>query len=355
MKVVIGGKEWVGFSRVEVAASMIQMARTFSLQAETSGVSDIPFRKGQPVQISIKDTRVFTGFVELISITANESGVTYRIAGRDKMADVVDSTLDGLGDTGLTVAAAARTVLRYLGINAQVIDLADTASRPFEIAYDVVAPEPGDTAFQWLEDLARRRQVLLTSDGYGNLVITQGIGLRSNGKILHRLDPGANNVESMSYESDDSRRFGLYVTDSQLNLAATASGGVDASAEEIAGVHAAFRDPTVRATRRRAIASESSYPTSDATERARWEANRSRADGLRYTATMFGFTDSTGAVWEINTAPIVEDEFAGILGRMLIKAATWTLDERGETTRLAFTEPGAFQAALAVLEGQELG
>lgn len=355
MRVVVDGVEFEGFSRVEVTASLRQLARTFSFTAETDGVGDIPFRKGQSVRVDVAGDPVFSGFVERLSLTFNNDGREYTVSGRDRMADVVDSNLDEMGDTGLTVRNVAETVLRFLGVDARVVDLAETDDRPFESFFDVVAPEPTDTAFQFLADVASRRQVLLTSDGLGNLVITQGIGMRVPSRIVHRVDGRGNNVEEVEFASDDSKRFGFYVTASQFNLAASSSGGVGASPREIANSATGFRDPAIRASRRRSVASESSYGQDDALARARWEANLSRVEGITYRVTLPGFADDQGNRWELNTAPEVEDEFSGIAARMLVWAVSYTLDERGETTRLDLTEPGAFQTELATLDGVDLG
>lgn len=355
MNIAIDGKQFDTFTEANVHTDMSEIARTFSITAETRGVQDIPFRKGQTVEISIEDDRIFTGFVERLDLRIDGDGQEYSISGRDLLADVIDSNLDELGDIGLTVEHIAKVVLRKLGIAAKVIDLANTKDRPFESHFDIVAPEPSDTAGEFLKSIARRRQVLLTSDGFGNLVITQGIGLRVDGRVVHRVDQVGNNIEAMEYVTDDSQRFGIYTTDSQLNLAALASQGNATPVAQIVGTTAAFRDPAIRETRRRSVASESSYPLVDASQRARWEANLSRAEGTQYAVTMSGFRNGAGELWMENTAPIIQDEFAGINGRMLIKSVDYKDGANGETVRLSFTEPGAFQAQLALLEGQDLG
>jgi len=354
--IVIDGRQYDFYTSLEVRTGLRQQAREFSLQAETAGVDDIPFRKGMTVSISFAGTRVFNGFVEQIEMSMDDTGISYLIAGRDLLGDLVDSNLVELGDTGKTVKHAAEAALRHLGISTGVIDLADTASRPFERRSEMSAPEPGETAFEWLQDLARRRQALLTSDGDANLVITEGIGLKTDAKILHRkIDRELNNILSMTYRTSDSDRFGTYFCVPQKNVAALARAQAEATPRNIVVTKSSASDPAIRGSRVRFVDNESSMRRRDALLRAIWEANLSRAEGTQYQVTVDGLRDSTGQLWTQNTAPEVIDDFAGISAKMLLEGVAYRLGEEGETATLVFTDPEAFQSALNASEGQALG
>lgn len=348
MKLVVDGESYVNFSRVEVATQLNAMSRSFSVDFEMDDATTIPFSKGQKVKISIDDERILTGFIETITIKNKQKERSYTVSGHDKMIDVVQSNLDQFGEIGLTtVAGACRRILKYLGIDAKVIEL--TKPSPFDPDFEIISPEAEDTAFQFLARIAARRQVLLTSDGDGNMVITQGIGSRVNGFIINRRKPNndRNNVETMDFVSSDADRFGLYTTEFQQNPGA--SGGAH-TPEQTAGASVALRDEDIRPTRRRAIASVSVEDFATARARATWDANLKRAEGLSYKVKLGTFRDLDGAIWRDNTAPKVQDEFAGINTRMLIKGVQYILDGEGETTKLNFTHSGAFQAELALIE-----
>ncbi len=361
MKITIGGKTFTNFVSGSVTTMLNALARDFELTAATKGVGDIPFRKGQTVQIALEpqggDERIFNGHIETIKLAGSEKDIKYTISGRDLLGDLIDSNLESLGDTGVTVAAACRVVLSHLGIKVRVIDLANTSARPFFDSLDIVAPDPSDAAGQFLADLARRRQALLTSDGDANLVITQGIGQSIKSKLINHLDGKGNNLLTWNYETSDEQRYGVYTTDAQLNVAAVGSVSPAAPlASEIVGITAAFRDPAIRSSRQRSIASEESYGAADAAQRSKWDANLSRAEGNRYSVTVHGFFDQEGNTWKNNFAPIVHDEFAGISARMLIKGVRYQFDESGEVTELQLTERDAYTSALPPIdEGYVLG
>ena len=358
MKVLVGGLAFENFLSISVNSAMNELARSFELTAVSRGFDDVPFRKGQTVEVKIGSDRIFNGFLEKISLRMGQEGRTLTFSGRDRLADIIDSDLTKVSDIGETVEHACKAVIRALGLSPmKVIDLANTAARPF--SKEIVAPEDVDTAFQFLSDVARRRQALLTSDGDANLVITQGIGQAIDGRLVNRIDQIGNNlVGDAEYSTDDSRRFGLYTTSSQGNPSSLSSIlGPDAGIQspgEMAGTSAKFRDRDIRLSRKRSISSEASYSQEDAKERARWEANLSRAEGILYRASVVGFHDAAGDLWRVNTAPIVEDQFAGLDTRMLLKGLTYRSDENGETTTLRLTERGAFEAKLQTQKGMKM-
>lgn len=356
MNLVVNGNRYSGFLSARVNTQMDALSRNFSFRASTQGIEDVPFRPGQRCDIEIGGERIFRGYIEKISMKTNRDGNEYRIEGRDLLADLIDSNIPELDDIGLTVKTIARRVVNYLGIPVAVIDRANTGARPFEDEYDIVAPEPSDTAFGFLQQSAMRRQVLMHSDGDSNLILTRGIGTSLNTRLVNRRDGVGNNLVGAEYTVDHSQRFGRYETESQINVAAVGSTGGFSTPDEIANTRAFVRDSTsgMRTSRRKNVSSESSYPEGDGLDRARWEMNVSRSRSRLYKATLPSHRDEDGALWRINTAPVVIDEFSGINSRMLISGVTYILDESGSTTELTLTNRDAFSLALNDPEGFDI-
>lgn len=355
IRIEVGGARYENFVEAAVELSIEAISRRFQFSAVTRGVGDIPFRAGQTCRVWIDDDVVATGFVEKIELTLAEGAeeVTYTISGRDKLCDLVDSSIDGMGDFRSTVAASCRSALRFLGIDADVVDLSRSGSRPLADAAEILAPEPTETAADFLWGLAGRRQVLLASDGAGNLVILNGDPTPIETRIVHLVEgAGQNNVVGMRFTSDHSKRFGTYRVVTQKNAGEASFLDIDFGAEEIATTIATHVDPKIRGTRRRSMAGDAHYAAGDAKARARWEANLARAEGLVYVAELSSHRDEAGNLWALNTAPIVEDEFAGIRTRMMIAGIVFRDEEQGETAELAFRRIDAYaaQAALSAIE-----
>lgn len=342
MNIVVDGKRYTNFVSAEVTASMDAFARSFSFVAATrEGVKDMPFRPGQACEILVDDEKILTGFIERIEYTTDTKGNTYTISGRDKMGDLLDSNLPGLSDAGPTVKATCEKVLKFLGIDARVIDETGEGVKPFESQYDVIAPDASDTAFDFLVSVARRRQVMLTSNGDGDLVIVRGVGNSIDQSIVNRASGEGNNLERVTFIVDHTKRFGSYVVEGQMNLSAIDG---TADADSISGSSFRVRDPDgIRSSRVKSISSEGTFSPTYSRDLARWECNVARARSRQYVATVVGFRDRNGLLWRQNTAPIVIDDFAGINSRMLVFGTQYILDDRGQTTILAITDRDAFR------------
>lgn len=352
MRLEVDGQRFENFLSAWVEVGIDVLARAFSFTAATRGVDDIPFRPGQACAVWIDDDRVLTGWVERVEVAIAEgaSEFTYTVSGHDRMVDVVDSHVDGLGEFGSTVAAAASAVLRFLGVDARVVDLSTSSARPFAAAGEVAAPEVGETAGDFLWGVASRRQVLLASSGDGDLVILNGDPEPIEARLVHRADGVGNNLLAMRLTSDHHKRFGLYRVVAQPNVAALSYEEITMEASEIAAVTAERVDPAIRATRRRTIAGEATYTARDAAARARWEANLARAEGFVYSATVESWRDAAGELWRVNTAPTVEDEFAGVSARLMVSHLRFELTERGPATTLVLRRLDAYASQAAHTE-----
>lgn len=352
MRLEVDGQRYENFIAARVEVGIDVLSRAFSFTAATRGVGDIPFRPGQACVVWIDDDRVLTGWIERVEmgITEGASEFTYTISGHDRMVDVVDSHVDGLGEFGSTVAAAARAVIRFLGVDAAVVDRSTSASRPFAAAGEIAAPEVSETAADFLWGVAARRQVLLSSTGDGDLLILNGDPEPIGARLTHRVDGLGNNLLAMSFQSDHSKRFGIYRVMSQPNLTMAAFNETELKPVDIATVAGERVDPVIRRSRRKTIAGEATYTARDAALRARWESNLARAEGLIYTATVESWRDPSGALWRVNTAPTVEDEFAGISARLMVSNIRFELTERGPATTLVLRRLDAYASQSTLTE-----
>ena len=357
LEIEVGGVRYAGFTSAAVEARMDAACRSFSFEATSSEGKPFPFKGGEACRVLADGELYATGWLEIVDASGDSADHEISLKGRDLVADLVDSTLGVLADirAPIGLATIARRVLSHLDSGVKVVDLA--SPERFNEAEDMAAPEPGKPVFEFLEALARKRQVLLNSNAEGNLVIARPSGGRSGATLLHRVESDENNVLSWSVSYDSTGRFRRYQSLSQLNVVPTLfAAGVDLASIVSQGEGRVVTDRGVRRGRQMVVASESAYSAAEGDKRARWEASFRRARARVYSASVDGFRDFKGRLWTPNVLVRVLDEFAGIDADMMVNGVKFEFTpEGGSVATLALVEKDAYTLDLADPKNQELG
>jgi prophage tail gpP-like protein len=345
VKIEVDGNVLSGFVESEVTASLDDGARTFTFTAATDSVEDIGLRSGQACRVFVDDERILTGFIEVLAVQGEggENEVSY--TGRDKVADLIDSTIGPLSDLKppLSLAQLCGAVISQIGADIDVVDRTGGQLKLFEAASDLPSPESGVTAFDFIEKMCRKRQAIASSTSFGNLLLFRGEGIGSGGGVLvNRVRGADNNLISYEASFDQTGRFNLYRSVGQSNLLALSNtGGVTAG--QVVNRKGQISDGEIRAGRQMALVSEGSFGSTDGEARATWERNVRRARGRRYSATVAGYRNSAGNVWEIGTLADVDCQFSGIQAEMMIAKTTFSLTtDGGSRTTLELVEKNAY-------------
>jgi len=350
MLLEVNGVQYDNFQAASCELRLDALANLFSFEAIAAEGEPLPFKGGESCRVIINGKAVLTGSIEIVDVSYSAGEHNIMVQGRDKTADLLDSSIDVISDLSapITLKAIIEKVIASIGSDVKVVE--DVATEPFNAAEDIAAPEPGDNAFNFIEKYARKRQVLLTSDGDDNVVITSGSGAFSNGSIQHIIGASDNNVIESSFSYDVTGRYNVYKISSQQNpVALNVSGvtGLSAVTDQSGGVF----DNQIRAGRQLVLNSETSLSDDQAELRARWEANIRKARGLVYSATVMGFGidagDSTSDLWNINTLYQIVDDYVGKSELMLANSITFTTDvDGGEGTALSFVDQNAYSLTL---------
>ena len=357
LAIEVAGVRYEGWVSASVEVKMDALARAFNFETTARDGKPLPIRGGESCRIYADGDLILSGYVEIVEVEGDAESHSIQIKGRDKTADVVDSTLGVLSDLRppITLATVCRRTLKHLDCGVKVVDLA--SPEKYNEAEDLVAPEPGKPAFEFLETLARKRQVLLTSNENGDLVIARPSGAKTGATLLHRVGDDANNVLSYSVSYDSTGRFRVYKTLSQLNVVPMLlAGGVDPSSIVSQGEDRVVLDKQIRRGRQMVTTSESAFSALEGDKRARWEANFRRARGRVYGASVDGFRDSKGNLWRPNTRVRVRDEYAAIDEEMLISAVTYAQTESGGSlATLSLVDKDAYTLEVSEPQEDELG
>lgn len=341
INVQLNGVDFKNFDRVAVFRSMEDVSGAFSFSSTANAENLFPIKKGDAVKIIVDGTQVIDGFVEKLAVSYGPGEHTITVTGRDKLADLIDSTVTGDKEfTGkVSLVEIAESILNGLSLSEiKVIDETDGID-PFEET-EITSAEVGKNAFEFLELYARKRQVLLSTDGAGNLLMQRASTNFFPGTIRNtKPDNPQNNVKSATLESDDTSRFNQYIAQSQLNPFSLDAG---TTPEQISGQDGTAKDGAIRSTRILEFNAEESSDDFTSTERAKWESNIRRARSLSYKPKLQGHSIGD-EVWKPNVLVKVVDDFCDIQATMLVRSVTYeqTLGD-GSTTTLDLTYRDAY-------------
>jgi prophage tail gpP-like protein len=338
MTIRVNGENLTNFQRASATRSIETLSGFFNFVSTADNDNLFPVKGGDLVEILVNGFTVLTGYVDGIILIYDGDSHTIAIKGRDFTQDFVDSSVKTTKEfTGGTLYNITRTVLNDLGLTKiKIINQAGDIE-PFP-DNEIQSAEPGENAFEFIEKYARKRQVLLTTDGLSNIVFARSSTKPSTSKLVMRKGRSDNNILRASFSQDQSGQYYEYKIVAQDNLTFLLA---DFGVQSVNQDESAF-DPNIRRTRYLEINAEDSMKSETAKDRATWEANFRRSNSKTYDPIVQGFMDKD-VPWTPNTLVNINDDFAKFRGDKLLKAITYNYDiEKGSTSRLSFTVKDAY-------------
>jgi len=361
----LNGQNFENFTTIRVSNSLQAISGKFEFEATSSNNNDFPFSAGDKVEVLIRNGTitlpVANGFVDSIRVNYSSKSHTIRIAGRDKTEDILDSHLKDIELVGpFELKEVIQKVLDFLGItDIKIID-ATSGIEGFK-SNDIAALKHAESGFAFINKYAEERQVLISNDGNGNILLTRVENPSRNGEILNlRALPESNNVISGSVTYDNSHRFNLYDVTSQSNLSQScAELNIGEPSLDVCGkdeVGALFNqagqglvDDKIRKTRKFSIVPGNSLTVDIATKMAKWENALRIARTTKYSPVVQGFVSSSGVIWERGQLVKVRDEFAAINADLIVSEIVYNFTlGAGSTTTLTLVPQDVYTALLEV-------
>lgn len=355
MKLRVNGIEYANFTRASCEVRLDALCRSFSFEAVAPEGRALPFKGGEACEVVVDGETVVTGHIEVVSVNYDASSHTIGVQGRSRSADLLDSSLDAVNDIrmdDLTLKGLIEAVIASLSLDLTVRD--EVNPEAYNPAEDLAAPEPGENAFEFIEKYARKRQVLITDDARGNIVIASNSGQHAEGAVQHIIGAEDNNVLRSSFSYDTTGRYNAYRISSGLNPVALNLAG-DTDLASLVNQNGGVFDSEIRAGRQLVLISETPFSNGNCESRAKWEADIRKARGLAYSAAVPGYRVGidSGALWRPNRIYQIVDDFVGKVEPMLCNSVTFTYDANaGRETSLEFVGQKAYTL---LLEPVQLG
>lgn len=345
-RLYVNGQIFGGWTDVSIQQSMSSVAGAFSigLTERWAGRTEswaIP--AGAQCRVEIGGQTVITGYVDSVQVSHAASQHSITVSGRDATGDLVDCSAENGTYLQQPFVSICRALVAPYGIA-----VVDQAGVDYVVKRFVV--QTGESVFQALERAARLAGVLLTSDGYGRLILTQAGGA---GRATTALVTGsAGNVLSASFTHDASQLYSVIRVKSQC----TASGlnqfdiSVASPEAELPRTIGAASTPGLDRYRPLTLVAETQALADRCRQRAAWEAGRRQALARTLTCTVQGWLQGDGTVWKPNTLVRVVDPLLRIDEDWLIRDVSFSLSVAGSTTQLTLAGPDAFTVLPAIPE-----
>lgn len=362
MVLTLDGVPYTNFTRLSVTQSIEDFAGVFNFEATdvdgTFNSINYPVKIGSQCRVTIDDVPVLTGYVEAINISQTDNTHSVGISGRDLTCDLVDSSVSpSLNFSAQTISLEKliNDTQKRVGLQLPIINEVDDLT-DFD-AEAIYSFEAQGTIFDFLEPLARKKGVLLTTDGNGSIVITRGGIGGSIGKLTNMIFDGTsgnNNIIKSSITYDYSDRFQEYIAGSQFNLQALSESEAEVDNESITNsIASVIDDEMPRDTRKYYFISEETTETAELTTRINWEANLRKTRSQIYKATVEGHTIKAGVPYWFNKKATVTDDPMGVSESMLVQSVTFTESVAdGELTTIQLVYRDAYTIVLETPESE---
>lgn len=346
-----GGKIYQGWTKIGITRSLEAMSGAFDLEMTYKFLGNDaqykafiePIKQGQACTVDIGGERVITGYVDDWVPSYDESTITISVSGRDKTADLVDCSIDYPSGqfNNQTLTQIADIVCKPFGI--KVIVNTDVGE-PFQR----IQIEQGETPHELLARLAKQRGVLLTSDTFGNLVITRASKTKAGVSLIL-----GDNVKAARGRFSWRQRFSKFT----IKAAGAAHGQWDsAGLPTVGGIKADVTDSEIGRYRPLIIVNEEVTTAEGAAKRGQWERQRSigKSNMAEYTVTGWRIPQ-TGKLWNINTIVPVIDEIMGLDEEMLIASILFSEDDAGRLAVISVVRPEAMDIPAQIVKDTKLG
>jgi prophage tail gpP-like protein len=337
IRLVIGGRDFVGFTEASISMAIDQMADTFSLSGpfdpnDAALKAAIEPYKDQEARIYTGDDIYLTGSIDLPAFSPSPDSRPFSLQGRSKTGILADCSVepDSVAEADdLTFAQIARLkVCKSLGVTVRDDD-PSTSTRKIPEARS----EFGQTAFDFLHKLAAPHNLLLNSSFDGKLVITSADALLDY-PIRASLEEGDPHILSVSTSFDASKRYSKYIIGTQF-----------AGAPDVTGT---ATDPTVTKYRPYYKAVEEADSSDPDATAARLMAE-AIASSLSISVTLDGWRRPDGGRWSERQNITLKYPSAYLYkaARYTIAGCTLSLGDGGYTTTLRLVPPEVYSSKIA--------
>lgn len=336
VNVILNGIPFAGWKKVKISQSFDKATGECSLTVSPQPGNPLPADVGSPASVILAGQPVITGYVNSTNASHDWGSHDIEFEIRDKTNDLIASTVGpGLEfKPPVKLKQVAEGTLKHMGLSdIKVIDKANP--RQFEQGGELPIATLDQFGHDWLDGWARKRQVVLNTDGKGNLVIDRNQKRRGPGALIKMFeDSPLNNVEKAQYQNTDHGRH------NEVNCAGQKStndpywesrpkGDEPAQSNPLSENVGKGMDDSVRPQRKLHYRARHGMQGESPKDAAKWRANLARARNYTYTAVVSGFEMAPGQLWWPGFVIPVRDDHFLLADELFIKSVDFEKDWSG--------------------------
>ena len=329
----VDGVRYEGFTDIAVNSAMENFSSSFAftttIKENKQGKIINDIKLGQKAKVFIDNILIITGFIEDIDKEDSKTA-----SGRDVGCDIIDSDIIQKSYNQRNFERLVNLVLKNNGFSIKVINKVGILNLE---ANETIKTEQGQSIFDFLDNYAKKLQVLLKMDRNGNLNIIREDNDVVKNMLINNYTADTNILSSrLKLKTID--RFNVIEIYSQGNNKTHSKTGISQKGKAT--------DPQIRATRRKILTIDTASESKSLKALAEWNIQLRRAKGSRYTCTTLGFYSSNNTLWQPNTLVDVIDYHKEVQGTFLIQGVTFNQSLQGSFTNLDIVEQGSFSVGL---------
>ena len=319
-----------GWQSVSITRGVLRMPSDFAVSTTAKFPGEVRsiIPLNSPLQITIGNHVVITGYLErnVNDITPGQHEV--RLSGRGRCCDLVDCAAIIEGQLGLNISSvgnlARQLVKPFAGPITVLTPDGDGAGKSFSFQINL-----SESPYEVLERMCRFEGLLPYENADGNLVLAR-VGTKQHSSGFTE----GQNVQAIRRFDTRDERYSSYIPQimSSDTMGKLGSGGNDAGKP--------VADPGITRYRPKIIISEQMDAGSFfAQVRANWEAQQRIGQSLRVELTCDSWLDSSGMPWTPNMMARVSMPSIALDQVLIITQVTYRRDKESGTTALVTLMP----------------
>ena len=341
IEVFINYERYEGFKDIRVTKPLNGLAGSFEFTTVSNDMAELPVGLYDLVTVKVDGEPVIQGYVDPLTPKYDKESHGISLAGYDKTRDIVDcSILANTQYTGpMNFATFCKKVLEDNGINDIFVE--ETGAFAVLDNEEVISSKPGKGIFEFLDEIARKKNVLLSTNGLGNLVLYNNTGVLSPIVVSNKLGETNNTIRDGEVSYDMGKRFKKIIVKSQGG--SDGIYGMTSASSGVEDIQGEASDLDVKRNRIKVIISKTATDAEGCRNQAKWEVNKRRADSAKYSIGVKDHSDPrSGELYFPGKKVVVRDDFADISSIMLIDSVVWSQTLESKGTEIEFVANDAY-------------